>query len=91
MQFEKAEIHTVFLASPNFHLEQNLSLSVLADLIIGYSRQGAIFLCGILTNHDNFTIETDGKKHLCKSVKVFLLQRFLDFMHFVISLETGWK
>ena len=40
LQFEKAEIHTVFLAFPNFHLVQNLSSAALADLIIGYY-QGA--------------------------------------------------
>ena len=34
MQFEKLEIHTVFLRFPNFYLGQNLSLTALADLII---------------------------------------------------------
>ena len=34
MQFEKLEIHTVFLRFPNFYLSQNLSPSALADLII---------------------------------------------------------
>ena len=33
-QFEKLEIHTVFLRFPNFNLCQNLSLTALADLII---------------------------------------------------------
>ena len=41
VQFEKREIHPVFRPFPNFHLVQNLSLSTLADLIIGYSN-GAI-------------------------------------------------
>ena len=36
VQFEKREIHPVFRRFPNFHLLQNLSLSTLADLIIGY-------------------------------------------------------
>jgi hypothetical protein len=45
VQFEKREIHPVFHRFPNFHLVQNLSLSTLADLIIGYSR-GA-FIGGI--------------------------------------------
>ena len=34
MQFEKLEIHKVFLRFPNFYLEQNLSLTALADFII---------------------------------------------------------
>ena len=33
MQFEKLEIHPVFLRFPNFYLWQNLSPSALADLI----------------------------------------------------------
>ena len=37
MQFKKREIHPVFHRFPNFHSVQNLSLSTLADLIIGYS------------------------------------------------------
>ena len=37
VQFEKLEIHTVFLRFSNFHLRQNLSLITLANLIIGYS------------------------------------------------------
>ena len=36
MQIEKREIHPVFHRFPNFYLVQNLSLSTLADLIIGY-------------------------------------------------------
>ena len=36
MQFEKLEIHTVFLRFSNFHLGQNLSLTTLADSISGY-------------------------------------------------------
>ena len=34
MQFEKLEIHTVFLRFPNFYLGQNLSLTTFAALII---------------------------------------------------------
>ena len=34
MQFEKLEIHTVFLRFPNFYLGQNLSLTPLADFIL---------------------------------------------------------
>jgi len=33
VQFEKLEIHTVFLRFSNFHLGQNLSLTTLADSI----------------------------------------------------------
>ena len=33
VQFEKLEIHPVFLRFPNFHLVQNLSPSALVDLI----------------------------------------------------------
>ena len=40
MQFEKLEIHKVFLRFPNFYLDQNLSPSTLANLIIGYSSRG---------------------------------------------------
>jgi len=36
VQFEKLEIHTVFLRFSNFHSRQNLSLITLADFIIGY-------------------------------------------------------
>jgi hypothetical protein len=36
VQFEKLEIHTVFLRFSNFHLGQNLSLTTLADPISGY-------------------------------------------------------
>ena len=39
MQFEKREIHKVFLRFPNFHLEQNLSLTTLVNLIIGYQER----------------------------------------------------
>ena len=50
VQFEKLEIHTVFLRFSNFHLCQNLSLTTLADWIIGYptglriARGPAVFL-----------------------------------------------
>jgi len=54
-QFEKHEIHKVCLRFPNFYLEQNLSLTVLADSIIvslpGCVLQHALFLfkyCGDL-------------------------------------------
>jgi len=36
MQFEKLEIHKVFLCFPNFNLEQNLSPLSLTNFIIGY-------------------------------------------------------
>jgi hypothetical protein len=36
MQFEKLEIHTVFLRFSNFYLAQNLSPSAFADFISGY-------------------------------------------------------
>ena len=43
------------------------------------------------TNHHNWTIETDASMYCCYIVKVFALQRFSGFPHFVISMETGWK
>ena len=43
VQFEKLEIHTVFLRFSNFHSCQNLSLITLANFIIGYlSQEGSI-------------------------------------------------
>ena len=43
VQFEKLEIHKVFLRFSNFHSCQNLSLITLADFIIGYlSQEGSI-------------------------------------------------
>ena len=39
MQFEKLEIHKVFLRLSNFHLCQNLSPIILVDRIIGYHRK----------------------------------------------------
>ena len=36
VQFEKLEIHTVFLRFSNFHLGQNFSLTTLANSISGY-------------------------------------------------------
>ena len=38
IQFEKLEIHKVFLRFPNFYLEQNLSLTTLVSLISVYLR-----------------------------------------------------
>ena len=38
-QFVKLEIHPVFLRFPNFNLDQNLSLTTLADLIIASLRR----------------------------------------------------
>ena len=43
------------------------------------------------TNPDNFTKETDASMHCCYTVKVFVPQRFSDFIHFWISMETKWK
>ena len=37
VQFEKREIHKVFLRFPNFHLEQNLALTDLADFTLASS------------------------------------------------------
>ena len=45
-QFEKWEIHKVFLHFPNFDLHQNLSPSALADLI-----RGSLVLVNIVENH----------------------------------------
>ena len=43
VQFEKLEIHKVFLRFSNFHSCQNLSLITLANFIIGYlSQEGSI-------------------------------------------------
>ena len=43
VQFEKLEIHKVFLRFSNFHSRQNLSLITLANFIIGYlSQEGSI-------------------------------------------------
>ena len=36
VQFEKLEIHTVFLRFSNLHLGQNFSLTTLANSISGY-------------------------------------------------------
>ena len=44
VQFEKLEIHTVFLRFSNFHSCQNLSLITLADFIIGYLMGAAVRL-----------------------------------------------
>jgi hypothetical protein len=46
LQFEKLEIHKVFLSFPNFDLHQNLSPSTLADFSIGYFRRRNYGLCG---------------------------------------------
>jgi hypothetical protein len=48
VQFEKREIHPVFHRFPNFHLVQNLSLSTLADLIIGYLSRSSPASAGLL-------------------------------------------
>ena len=52
MQFEKHEIHTVFLCFPNFYLCQNLSPSALADLFFGYP----LFLGGIFMKNKKLII-----------------------------------
>ncbi len=43
------------------------------------------------TNPDNFTKETGDFIDHCYIAKVFTPQRFFDFTHFVISMETERK
>ncbi|MDY2557687.1 MAG: hypothetical protein SOW29_04975, partial [Candidatus Faecousia sp.] len=44
VQFEKQEIHTVFLCFPNLLSNQNLSLSALADLFRASLKMGEYFV-----------------------------------------------
>ena len=43
------------------------------------------------TNPDNFTKETDASMHHWYIAEVSAPQRFSDFIHFWISMETKWK
>ena len=50
---------------------------------------GALLPCGIRTNHDNFTKETDIMFNFHRCPKVSLLQRFLDSEFLNGSSNTG--
>ena len=75
----------------NLDLAQNLSPSTLVNFIVGRLATGRHLPMRHRTNHHNWTIETDASMHRCNIAKVFTPQRFLRFLHFVISMETGWK
>ncbi|MBQ6889751.1 MAG: hypothetical protein IJN53_01850 [Oscillospiraceae bacterium] len=59
VQFEKGEIHKVFLPFPNLRLSQNLSLPALADLFRAFPENAEQIGCGgstVLFPVDSFCI-----------------------------------